>query len=133
MAIRVCVSSGFFHSHSPTHSVVLQCAKEGYKSTGVELNSILVAYSKYRSIKDGLGKEARFMRKNIFKTDLNPYQTAVIFGAESLMGDLVPKLSEMRQDTNLLACRFPLPDNDAWKLENQIGEGIDAVWVYRRT
>ncbi|EFO86617.1 hypothetical protein CRE_04827 [Caenorhabditis remanei] len=129
-------------------SVVLQCAKEGYRSTGVELNSILVAYSKYRSIKEGLGKEARyfplikttskvvfcfrFMRKNIFKTDLSPYETAVIFGAESLMGDLVPKLSEMRSNTNLLACRFPLPENDAWKLEHQIGEGIDAVWVYKR-
>ncbi|CAP35800.1 Protein CBG18326, partial [Caenorhabditis briggsae] len=112
--------------------VVLQCAKEGYKSTGVELNSILVAYSKYRSIKEGLGKEARFMRKNIFKTDLSPYEIAVIFGAESLMGDLVPKLSEMRSNTNLLACRFPLPENDAWKLEHQIGEGIDAVWVYKR-
>lgn len=58
----------------------------------------------------------RFIRKNIFKTDLSPYETAVIFGAESLMGDLVPKLSEMRPNTNLLACRFPLPENDAWKL-----------------
>ncbi|CAI5443980.1 unnamed protein product [Caenorhabditis angaria] len=113
-------------------ALVLQCAREGYLSHGVELNSILVAYSKYRSIRDGLRKEARFFRKNIFKTDLQPYETAVIFGAESLMGDLVPKLSEMRSNTNLLACRFPLPENDAWKLQSQIGEGIDAVWIYTR-
>ncbi|CAB3402428.1 unnamed protein product [Caenorhabditis bovis] len=113
-------------------TLVLQCAREGYKSTGVELNSILVAYSKYRSIREGLRNEAKFTRKDIFKTDLTKYDTAVIFGAESLMGDLVPKLSEMRPSSNLLACRFPLPENDAWKLETQIGEGIDAVWVYKR-
>lgn len=48
------------------------------------------------------------------------------------MGDLVPKLSEMRSDTRLLACRFPLPENNDWKMVTQIGEGIDAVWVYQR-
>lgn len=48
------------------------------------------------------------------------------------MGDLVPKLSEMRPETRLLACRFPLPDNNDWHLTTQIGEGIDAVWIYQR-
>ncbi|CAD6188101.1 unnamed protein product [Caenorhabditis auriculariae] len=114
-------------------TLVIQCAQEGYASTGVELNSVLVLYSKYRSLQIGVQSRAKFVRKDIFKTDLNPYATAVIFGAESLMGDLVPKLSEMRVGTHLLACRFPLPESNFWHLKDQIGEGIDAVWMILRT
>ncbi|KIH42173.1 hypothetical protein ANCDUO_27844 [Ancylostoma duodenale] len=64
---------------------VIQCASEGIASTGVELNSILVAYSKYRAARVGLGSTARFRRRNIFHTDLKPYNMAVIFGAENLV------------------------------------------------
>ncbi|KAK6056562.1 hypothetical protein COOONC_05934 [Cooperia oncophora] len=70
---------------------------------------------------------------DIFKTQLEPFNTAVIFGAENLMTDMVPKLSEMRSGTSLLACRFPLPECDHFQPVAQIGEGIDAVYVYRRT
>ncbi|EPB74456.1 hypothetical protein ANCCEY_06466 [Ancylostoma ceylanicum] len=112
---------------------VIQCASEGIASTGVELNSILVAYSKYRAARVGLGSTAKFRRRNIFHTDLKPYNTAVIFGAENLMADLLPKLTEMRSGTSLLACRFPLPESDQFKSVAQIGEGIDAVYVYKRT
>ncbi|GMT19366.1 hypothetical protein PFISCL1PPCAC_10663 [Pristionchus fissidentatus] len=114
--------------------VVLECAKMGITSSGVELNSILVAYSKWSgfSSRSSLAAPVSFRRKDIFKTDVAAYKTAVIFGAESLMGDLVPKLGEMREGSRLLACRFPLPDNEEWKMIEQIGEGIDAVWVYSR-
>ncbi|PIO52672.1 hypothetical protein TELCIR_26020 [Teladorsagia circumcincta] len=70
---------------------------------------------------------------DIFKTDLGVFNTTVIFGAENLMTDLVPKLSEMRSGTSLLACRFPLPECGHFQSVAQIGEGIDAVYVYRRT
>ncbi|VDO14653.1 unnamed protein product, partial [Haemonchus placei] len=113
-------------------SQVLQCAAEGIVSTGVELNGILVAYSKYRAARAGLGRKAKFHRMDIFKTELEPFNTAVIFGAENLMTDMVPKLSEMRSGTALLACRFPLPECDHFQSVAQIGEGIDAVYVYRR-
>ncbi|ETN86369.1 hypothetical protein NECAME_05984 [Necator americanus] len=109
---------------------VIQCASEGITSTGVELNGILVVYSKYRAARDGLSKTAKFRRRNIFHTDLKPYNTAVIFGAENLMTDMLPKLSEMRSGTSLLACRFPLPECEQFKSVAQIGEGIDAVYVY---
>ncbi|KIH52644.1 hypothetical protein ANCDUO_17252, partial [Ancylostoma duodenale] len=48
------------------------------------------------------------------------------------MSDLLPKLTEMRSGTSLLACRFPLPECDQFKSVAQIGEGIDAVYVYKR-
>ncbi|VDL68882.1 unnamed protein product [Nippostrongylus brasiliensis] len=72
---------------------------EGIESTGVELNSILVAYSKYRAAREGLRRRATFRRKNIFKTDLEPFNTAVIFGAENLV-------SGFFSDLHLLEIRF---------------------------
>ncbi|CAJ0599327.1 unnamed protein product [Cylicocyclus nassatus] len=111
---------------------VIQCANEGVPSTGVELNGILVVYSKYRAARDGLSGVAKFHKRDIFRTDLKQYNTAVIFGAENLMKDMVPKLSEMKSGTSLLACRFPLPECEQFQQVGQIGEGIDAVYVYRR-
>ncbi|KAE9417110.1 hypothetical protein Angca_006435, partial [Angiostrongylus cantonensis] len=109
---------------------VMQCASEGIASTGVELNGILVAYSKYRAARAGLSSKARFRRIDIFKTDLERFNTALIFGAENMMGDLLPKLSEMRSGASLLCCRFPLPECDHFKPIAQIGDGIDAVYFY---
>ncbi|KHJ92026.1 hypothetical protein OESDEN_08098 [Oesophagostomum dentatum] len=65
--------------------LVIQCALEGIPSTGVELNGILVAYSKYRAARSGLSRTAKFRKRDIFRTDLEPYNTAVIFGAENLV------------------------------------------------
>ncbi|CAJ0582635.1 unnamed protein product, partial [Mesorhabditis spiculigera] len=110
--------------------VVLQCAERGIPSAGVELNAVLVAYSKWRALRTGMRSKASFYRMDLFKTDLTKYNTAVIFGAESLMDSLVPKLDEMRDGSRVLACRFPLPDHPRWQLTSQVGEGIDAVWVY---
>ncbi|KAF8358852.1 hypothetical protein PRIPAC_93847, partial [Pristionchus pacificus] len=98
--------------------VVMECAKQGIASSGVELNSILVAFSKWKGLtsRSSLSAPVSFRRKDIFKTDVVSYKTAVIFGAESLMGDLVPKLSEMKGGSRLLACRFPLPENGDWQM-----------------
>lgn len=46
---------------------------------------------------------------------------------------LEPKLGELKQDAHLLACRFPLPaETQHFEQIATVGEGIDAVWVYRR-
>ena len=46
----------------------------------------------------------------------------------------MPKLQdkfqeEMKDDAQVLACRFPLPN---WKPTDMIEEGIDSVWLYQR-
>ncbi|KJH46267.1 hypothetical protein DICVIV_07654 [Dictyocaulus viviparus] len=70
---------------------------------------------------------------DIFKADLKCFNMAVIFGAENLMVDLMPKLNEMRTGTSLLSCRFPLPEcSSRFERIAQIGSGIDAVYVYRK-
>jgi len=46
----------------------------------------------------------------------------------------MPKLQEkfqveMKDNAQVLACRFPLPD---WKPSKVIEEGIDSVWLYKK-
>ena len=36
---------------------------------------------------------------------------------------------EMKDDAQVLACRFPLPN---WKSKDVIEEGIDSVWLYQK-
>lgn len=44
------------------------------------------------------------------------------------MNDLEKKfIAECKEDCNIIACRFPLPNLIPVKT---IGHGIDAVWVY---
>lgn len=64
---------------------VLECAKRGYHSVGVELNLPLVIFSKISAHQKGLSSHARFYRRDILKTNLNDYSTAVLFGAETIV------------------------------------------------
>ncbi|KAI6214899.1 hypothetical protein M3Y94_00322400 [Aphelenchoides besseyi] len=112
---------------------VLECAKMGHEAEGIELNSALVLYSKFDAKRRGLSRTARFHRQNIFKTDMNRFNTSILFGAEQMVEFLVPKLNEMRPGSNLIMCRFPLPDEGtSWKLVDLEGEGIDLAWRYRK-
>uniref|UniRef100_A0AC35TQ03 Protein FAM173B n=1 Tax=Rhabditophanes sp. KR3021 TaxID=114890 RepID=A0AC35TQ03_9BILA len=114
--------------------VTIHCAKQGYVSSGVELNRILVWYSKYNAFKAGSYSNTHFFRQNMFKVDLKKYDSAVLFGAESTMDNLLEKLNEMNVGSHLVACRFPLPkESDThWAVKFQGGEGMDAAWLYKK-
>lgn len=113
---------------------MLQCARAGYLSVGLELNIPLVLYSRWRARREHLSHVAKFYRKNIFKADLKHYKTAIIFGTETLLNDLLMKLMEMEIGSHLIACRFPLPceANDHWLLLCTVGNGFDGVWLYKK-
>lgn len=105
----------------------------------------------------GVHREVNFEIQDLWKVDLRPFDSIVIFGTEELvsvqaiaprfhccfacirpalpthartpqMGALEEKLvTEMRPDAQIVACRFPLKKAPPCM---QIGEGIDSVWVY---
>uniref|UniRef100_A0A915BIG1 Xenotropic and polytropic retrovirus receptor 1 n=1 Tax=Parascaris univalens TaxID=6257 RepID=A0A915BIG1_PARUN len=112
--------------------VVLRCAALGHQSVGLELNILLVLYSKYKARHQHLSHLAAFHRKDIFRADLTKYRSAVIFGTERVMDDLVPKLDEMLTGSYLIAFRFPLPSNTRWRLIWKVEAGIDSVWLYEK-
>ncbi|XP_050300131.1 ATP synthase subunit C lysine N-methyltransferase [Anthonomus grandis grandis] len=108
--------------------IVIEAAKNKFKSDGVELNPWLVLYSKFNAFKSGQTRLTQFYRKDLWKYNVGKYDNIVIFGVEQMMADLEKKfIKECKPECNVIACRFPLPNLTPIKT---IGHGIDTVWIY---
>ena len=107
--------------------IVFSVARQGYQATGVELNPILVYYSRLSALFQGLHRDTSFLRKDLFTVNYSDYDHIVIFGVDSLMPELEEKLLT-NKPSSLIACRFPLPNHTPSLV---IGEGIDTVWLYQ--
>ena len=62
----------------------MAAAQMGYQSHGVELNSVLVFYSKFSAWKQRLSN-ATFSRQDLFKVDYSKYDNVVIFGVDEMV------------------------------------------------
>lgn len=110
--------------------VVIAAARRGYQAHGYELNHWLVWYSRLQARLQGLHHKATFSRADLWKVNLSTPDTIIIFGVSEMMPKLQDKFQEeMKDDAQILACRFPLPN---WKPTDKIEEGIDSVWLYQR-
>ncbi|KAL9966010.1 hypothetical protein ACROYT_G024017 [Oculina patagonica] len=110
--------------------VVIAAARQGYQAHGYELNQWLVWYSRLQARLQGLHQKATFSRADLWKVKLSAYDTIVIFGVSEMMPKLQDKFQvEMKDDAQVLACRFPLPN---WKPKEVIEEEIDSVWLYHK-
>lgn len=108
--------------------IVLIAAKLGFKAEGVELNPVLVYFSKASALLNGQYRETKFHRCNLWKFNLKPYNNIVIFGVEQMMKNFEMKmLQEVEDGTVVVACRFPLPNMIPVET---IGHGVDTVWKY---
>lgn len=112
--------------------IVIECAKIGINSYGVELNPWLVLYSKISSRLSGIHRFAHFERKDLWKVNTSNYDNIVIFGVENMMSLLENKIlkdcDKSGNSVTVIACRFPLPN---WKPIEVFGSGIDTVWKYK--
>lgn len=109
--------------------LVIEAARKGFTATGVELNLWLVCYSKLATYIHGLSSKAKFIRKDLWKENLNAYDNIIIFGVEQMMEKLEQKfLRELKDDCTVIVCRFPLPNLIPIKI---VGHGIDSVWIYK--
>lgn len=65
--------------------IILETAKAKFKSQGVELNPWLVVYSKLNALKQGLSKDTKFFKRDLWKFDVSKYDNIVIFGVEQMV------------------------------------------------
>ncbi|XP_015363494.1 PREDICTED: protein FAM173B isoform X1 [Diuraphis noxia] len=109
--------------------IVMNTAKAGFESVGIELNFWLVMYSRLVAMKSKIQPSPKFIRTDLWKYNLGPFTNIVIFGVEEMMLDLEKKFSaELSEGTVIVACRFPLPNLEPYLV---VGTGIDRVWAYR--
>lgn len=96
------------------------------KVYGVELNSLLVLYSRLRSFKS---KNIKFYRCDLWKFPFHKYDAICIFGVDTMMQPLEAHLrGQAGRRSILYACRFPFKNLTQI---DEIGSGIDKVWVYK--
>ncbi|VVC32522.1 S-adenosyl-L-methionine-dependent methyltransferase [Cinara cedri] len=80
--------------------IVMNTAKAGFESVGVELNFWLVLYSRLVAIKSSVQPSPKFVRTDLWKYHLKPFSNVVIFGVEEMMLDLENKfLTELSDGT----------------------------------
>ncbi|VVC99757.1 unnamed protein product [Leptidea sinapis] len=108
--------------------IVFSASRLGFKADGVELNRVLVYYSRIVALINNQYKNTRFYKCNLWSFDLKPYNNIVIFGVDQMMPDFEKKvIQEVDNGTVVVACRFPLPNMVPKEI---IGQGVDTVWKY---
>lgn len=96
---------------------------------GVELNYMLVTFSRLVALRLGQSKFVKYHHRDLWRFPLGHYDAICIFGVESMMGPLEGYIkSSNSKPQTIYACRFPFEN---MPLKEEIGEGIDTVWVYQ--
>lgn len=95
---------------------------------GVELNLPLVIFSRLYQLRPG-SPRIRYFHKDLWKFPMHKYDSICIFGVQTMMDRLEEclLLSNNKSQT-VFACRYPFKTLN--KID-EIGSGIDTVWVYR--
>lgn len=99
------------------------------KVHGVDLNYMLVLFSRIMALKSGNYKVVKYHHSDLWRFPLNSYDAISIFGVESMMEPLEKYLTESASKQQIIyACRFPFRNLSQL---DEVGEGIDTVWVYK--
>jgi hypothetical protein len=122
--------------------IVFEAAKRGYDSTGVELNYLLVLFSKIKSFtnwnKNGNKSltngieimRPKFQKADFWKVPMSEYDLIIVFGVQEMMKDLSRKLrKEMKPDCLVVVCRWPI---DTFKSTFRYDDELDSVWIYKK-
>lgn len=108
--------------------IVFEAAKNGYKATGVELNTLLYLYSRFKAISFNQKPKPSFMKADLWRVNMSNYDLIVLFGVQGMMNDLAYKLNkEMNANSKIITCRFPMNE---LKSIYHLDDGVDSVWVY---
>ncbi len=81
--------------------------KYGVKGVGIEINVLLIWWSRFLAKKDGISKQLVFIRKNIFDYPLNDTDYLYLFLMPELIRKLVPKFKkELKKGTLIISHGF---------------------------
>lgn len=106
--------------------VVMEFANQGFESTGIEFNPILVWWARHKIKQVGL-KNVSIIKGDFWKTDLSDFDVVYIFQLNYVNALLAKKFKkELKTGAIIISAGFPMFGFDFLKKE-----GI--FWVYRRT
>jgi hypothetical protein len=108
---------------------VITAAKRGVRSLGIEYNPQMVELSQRNAENEGVAGRARFVRQDLFESDLSQATVITMFLLPSLNQKLRPRLLELAPGTRLVSNSFDMGD---WepdeKAELDRNAGCNASW-----
>jgi SAM-dependent methyltransferase len=105
---------------------VITAAKRGAHATGIEYNPDMVALSKANAAKAGVSDRAKFLKADLFKTDLSKATVITMFLLPDINLKLRPKLLALKPGTRVVSNTFTMGD---WKPdETGSPKNCDGSW-----
>ena len=91
-------------------NIIIELAKFGYNTVGLEINPLLVAIAKLKINLLKLSKFANVRLRNFWAQDLSGFDVVIVFGIPYIMQDLVHKIkTECKPGTIVISNKFHIP------------------------
>ena len=105
---------------------VIAAAKRGAQATGIEYNPDMVALSRANAQKAGVTDHAKFLKADLFQTDLSKATVITMFLLPDINLKLRPRLLALKPGTRVVSNTFTMGD---WK-PDQTGspDNCDSSW-----
>ena len=108
---------------------VITAAKRGVRALGIEYNPDMVALSTQNAEKEGVSDRARFMKADLFKTDLSKATVVTMFLLPEINLKLRPRLLDLRPGTRVVSNSFTM---EKWQADESAtlseADGCTASW-----
>lgn len=109
--------------------LVITAAKRGAQALGVEYEPQLVEYARRIAAAEGVSHLARFVREDLFETDLSGADVITLFLLRDMNLKLRPKLLALRPGTRIVANTFDLGEWLPDRSENlTLDDGCNSAW-----
>ena len=107
---------------------IVAAKKFGARSLGIEYEADLVQLSILSAAREGVADRARFLRQDLFQTDLSEATVVALYVSPAIMLALRPRLLGLKAGTRVVSHQFTLGD---WEADEQaIVERTSAyLWV----
>jgi SAM-dependent methyltransferase len=89
---------------------VITAAKRGATSLGIEYNPDMVALSERNADKEGVSGRAKFMKADLFETDLSQATVLTMFLLPDINLKLRPKILDLKPGTRVVSNSFTMGD-----------------------
>jgi precorrin-6B methylase 2 len=104
---------------------VITAAKRGVRALGIEYNPDMVALSQQNAAKEGVSGRARFMKADLFETDLSKATVITMFLLPEINLKLRPRILGLKPGTRVVSNTFSMADETATLGE---ADGCTATW-----
>jgi SAM-dependent methyltransferase len=93
--------------------VIAAARKRGARGVGVEIDPDLVAESRERAARAGVGDKVKIAEQDFFQTDLRPATVIMVHLLPEVLGKLKPRFQQqLRPGARIVSFAFEIPD---WK------------------